>query len=159
MIEDSKLEIKVADAAWIAAATLHRERPDQQDFSIQEICARAEQLGFTRPGVRQHIQQHAVANRRPDPGRYRMLYETVPGRRRLYREGDPYDQRREESKTVPRSEDLTAAWQDLLPWYAAWSRSQHPQPDPLLELYASGRDIWSDEHADAYIERLRREQA
>jgi len=27
--------------------------------------------------------------------------------------------------------------------------------DPLLGLYGSGRDLWSDEHADEYVARLR----
>jgi len=27
--------------------------------------------------------------------------------------------------------------------------------DPLLDLYGSGKDIWSDEHADEYVARLR----
>jgi len=27
--------------------------------------------------------------------------------------------------------------------------------DPLLALYGSGKDLWSDEHADQYVARLR----
>ena len=29
------------------------------------------------------------------------------------------------------------------------------QTDPLLELVGSGRDLWADEHADEYVQRLR----
>ena len=29
--------------------------------------------------------------------------------------------------------------------------------DPLLSLSGSGRDLWSDEHADEYVRRLREE--
>jgi hypothetical protein len=29
------------------------------------------------------------------------------------------------------------------------------QPDSLLELLGSGRDLWADEHADEYVQRLR----
>ena len=29
------------------------------------------------------------------------------------------------------------------------------QADPLLELEGSGRDLWADEHADLYVQRLR----
>jgi len=27
--------------------------------------------------------------------------------------------------------------------------------DPLLALHGSGRDLWADEHADEYVNRLR----
>ena len=27
--------------------------------------------------------------------------------------------------------------------------------DPLLRLFASGKDLWADEHADEYVRRLR----
>lgn len=150
-------ETKVADEAWIAVASLQRDRPDQQDFSVREICQRAEELGFKRPGVRQHIQQHDVANRKPNPGRYRMLFETAPGRRRLFRDGDPYDPRREGGKIVPSSDHLAAEWQGLLPWYADWAHSKEYEADPLLALWGSGREIWKEEHADQYVERLRSE--
>ncbi len=30
-----------------------------------------------------------------------------------------------------------------------------PQPDPLLELVGSGTQLWSEEHADDYVRRLR----
>lgn len=29
------------------------------------------------------------------------------------------------------------------------------QVDPLLSLVGSGKDLWADEHADDYIDRLR----
>ena len=29
------------------------------------------------------------------------------------------------------------------------------EKDPLLALRGSGKDIWSDEHADEYVQRLR----
>ncbi|MGH9468572.1 MAG: hypothetical protein ACRD1Y_14570 [Terriglobales bacterium] len=146
---------KVADEAWVATATLQREKPEAEDFSVREIWDRAQKLGFKRVGVFQHIQQHDVANRKPNPGRYRMLVETRRGRRRLYREGDPYDPRREGAKIAPSSSDLAAAWQDLLPWYADWSRQKRPLSDPLLELWGSGRELWRGEDPDAYVERVR----
>jgi hypothetical protein len=31
--------------------------------------------------------------------------------------------------------------------------------DPLLAMRGSGRALWSDEHADQYVERLRRDWA
>ena len=43
-------------------------------------------------------------------------------------------------------------------WYRFWSRSSLPkacQGDPLLALYGSGKKLWSDEHTDEYVTRLR----
>ena len=153
--------LKVADEAWLVTALLHRERPRQSDFGIEEIMERAERESITgeiRPGLYIHVVQHCVANRRPNPGRYRMLFETREGRRRLFRKGDPFDPRREGSKITPAAEDVPPAYRELLAWYARWSSaaveaSQHT--DPLLRLAGSGREIWADEHADEYVNRLR----
>lgn len=83
-------QVRVADEVWLAAATLHRMQPDRTDFSIKEIMAQAESADVTgkslRPGVKVHVYQHCVANKAPNSGRYRMLYETAPGRRRLFRD-------------------------------------------------------------------------
>jgi hypothetical protein len=46
----------------------------------------------------------------------------------------------------------------LIKWYRFWSRSNSRkvcQGDPLLALYGSGKKLWSDEHADEYVARLR----
>ena len=83
----SSTKIKVADEVWIAAALLHREHPKQLDFTIEQIMERAAREAGKeplRPGVYVHVVQHCVANRPPNPGRYRMLFETTSGRRRLY---------------------------------------------------------------------------
>jgi hypothetical protein len=43
-------------------------------------------------------------------------------------------------------------------WYRFWSRPNSRkvcQGDPLLALYGSGKKLWSDEHADEYVARLR----
>jgi len=111
-----------------------------------------------RPGVYVHVVQHCVANRPPNPGRYRMLYETASGRRRLFRAGDTYDPAREGSKTVPERDDVPSEYANLLDWYRDWSRDMTEDKiknDPLLALYGSGKDLWADEHADDYIRRLR----
>ena len=63
---------------------------------------------------------HCVANRPPNPGRYRMLYETTEGRRRLYRKGDLYHPGRESSKITPEPEELPAGYAELLEWYREW---------------------------------------
>lgn len=160
-ISQHGVQIKVADQVWVAVARLHREHPSQSDFSIEEIMQRAvkENHGQTlRPGVYVHVIQHCVANRPPNPGRYRLLVETAPGRRRLFRQGDSYDLQREGSKTSPEREALPREHRDLLNWYTTWSREgwkDRIKNDPLLALYGSGKHIWADEHADEYIRRLR----
>jgi hypothetical protein len=152
---------KVADEVWIAMALLHREHPDVEDFSVEQIVDRARREGLhepLRPGVYVHAIQHSVANRPPNPGRYRMLFETGEGRRRLFREGDPYHPDREGSKIVPRAEDLPEGYADLLTWYREWKRNSVEEViknDPLLSLRGSGRHLWADEHADEYVRRLR----
>ena len=154
-------KIKVADEVWIATALLHREHPERADFAIEEISDRAQREAgkqAVRPGVYVHIVQHCVANRPPNPGRYRMLVETKPGRRRLFRTGDSYDPAREGSKTIPAETDIPAQHVSLLDWYREWNRDNvedRIKNDPLLALYGSGKDLWADEHADEYIRRLR----
>ncbi len=155
-------ELKVADEVWIAAALLHRERPEAKDFSIEEIVERAQREGLhkpIRPGVYVHIVQHCVANRPPNPGRYRMLFETSPGRRRLFRKGDTYHPGREGSKVTPLREDIPHGYTCLLGWYRDWASATAQQDwndDPLLSLQGSGKHLWSDEHADEYVRRLRK---
>lgn len=157
----SKTKVKVADEVWIAAALLHRERPSEPDFAIEEIVDRAarEQIaGPLRPGVYVHVVQHCVANRHPNPGRYRMLFETAGGRRRLYRPGDAYHPTREGAKTSPNSEDLPNGYAGLLAWYRDWCATvarSAPAADPLLGLLGSGKHLWAGEHADEYVSRLR----
>jgi len=153
--------IKVADEVWIAAALLQKEHPQQAEFTVEEIVERARRERLTetlRPGVYIHAQMHCVANRPPNPGRYRMLLETSRGRRRLFRPGDPYDQKREGSKIVPAREAIPEKYRPLLGWYAEWSKSQQGRKgrfDALLQLVGSGREIWANEHANEYVNRLR----
>jgi hypothetical protein len=153
--------LKIADEVWLAAAQLHKERPDVEDFSVDEIVWRAGQLespASLRPGVYVHVIQHCVANRPPNPGRYRILYETSEGRRRLYRKSDPYHPARAGSKITPEPEDIPVQYQKLLLWYQEWSdrtARTRPADDPLLRLSGSGKRIWADESADEYVERLR----
>jgi hypothetical protein len=154
-------EVKVADEVWIAAALLHREHRKQNDFSIEEIVERARQEKLIRPfrkGIYVHVVQHCVANRAPNSGRYRMLFETAPGRRRLFRSGDSYDPAREGAKMVPEREDIPEKYATLLDWYREWNTDnvkERIKNDPLLALRGSGKHIWADEHADEYVRRLR----
>lgn len=154
-------EIKVADEVWIATALLHKEHPSEPDFAVDEIVERARKEGLTetlRPGVYIHAQMHCVANRPPNPGRYRMLFETRPGYRRLYCAGDPFDPKRDGSKTAPLAAEIPEKYRPLIAWHREWckSRSQsNSRFDALLALEGSGKDLWGDEHADEYINRLR----
>jgi hypothetical protein len=152
---------KVADEAWIATALLHRENPSQPDFEVQEIVERAAREGIggpIRPGLYVHVVQHCVANRPPNPGRYRMLFETNPGRRRLFRKGDSYHPGREGSKVTPDPADMPYGYGGLLAWYRDWSYAameSSSEADPLLQLAGSGKNLWSDETSDEYVRRLR----
>jgi hypothetical protein len=156
-----ELELKVADEVWIATALLHREHPESPDFTVDEIVERAKKEGLHKPfrrGVYVHAIQHCVANRPPNPGRYRMLLETRPGHRRLFRMGDSYDPQREGAKITPKRENLPPGYSSLLHWYSDWSArsaSSAMKRDPLLALRGSGKHLWADEHADEYVRRLR----
>jgi hypothetical protein len=161
MVIEAAQEILVADEVWLATALLHREHPDRSDFAVAEILERAKQEAVAsklRPGVYVHIVQHCVANRAPNPGRYRMLFETKKNRRRLFRSGDAYDARREGSKVAPDREGVPAKYRSLLDWYekefAPRGRAK-AENDPLLALRGSGKKLWADEHADEYVRRLR----
>ena len=154
--------VRVADEVWLATASLHREHPDRTDFTIGEIVARAESASVTgvkplRAGVKVHIYLHCVANRPPNPGRYRMLVETATGRRRLFRPGDPCHPLRSNGKSVPRPDEVPAGCRDLIDWYLAeYASDQGPSgEDPILALRGAGRRLWEDEDADAYVRRLR----
>jgi hypothetical protein len=157
----ARTHIKVADEVWLAVAWLHRQHPERPDFSIEEIMdvVRSQKLsGALRPGVYVHIVQHCVANRPANPARYRMLFESAPGRRRLYRKGDTYHPDRDGGKILPAVEDLPYGYSGLPGWYREWN-SNFPQraveEDPLLSLRGSGKHLWADEHADEYVRRLR----
>ena len=162
-VVDKNVQVKVADEVWVATATLHRRHPDRFDFSIEEIMESAKQMwregvGSLRPGVYIHVVQHCVANRPPNPGRLRMLVETAPGRRRLFRPGDYYHPDREGAKTTPLREELPHGYTGLLSWYKDWcadAQQRSRETDPLLSLRGSGKKIWANEHADEYVRRIR----
>ncbi|MGC2614121.1 MAG: hypothetical protein WA354_08850, partial [Terracidiphilus sp.] len=66
------------------------------------------------------------------------------------------------SKAAPATEQIPAKYGYLIDWYRQWSEngsapSSNWEDDPLIRLIGSGKDIWSDEHADDYVENLRRE--
>ncbi len=134
---------------------------ERADFTIGEIMAQAEAENATgsapiRPGVKVHAYLHCVANKPPNPGRYRMLFETAGGRRRLFRRGDPCHPLRT-AKDAPRRHEIPARYRHLIDWYVGEYRSGTPDDaeDPVLALRGLGREIWADEDADAYVRRQR----
>src|SRR5712691_7036454 len=112
-------DIRVADEVWIGTALLHRENSRAADFTLKEIEARIAREGLAdkRPGIYPHLSVHCVANRAPNGGTYRMLFETAPSRRRLFRPGDPYHPKREGGKMVPDRTEIPAKYHPLLDWY------------------------------------------
>src|SRR3970040_1255970 len=158
----TKHSLKVADEVWIATTLLHRENPRRTEFTVSEIVERARQEGASeklRPGIYPHVVHHCVANRPPNPGRYRMLFETRKSMRRLFREGDPFHPDREGAKIVPAKEDIPAKYHGLLDWYYseyARRKADEEKTDSLLALRGSGKELWADEHADEYVRRLRK---
>ena len=154
--------IRVADEVWIATALLHRQHPKRADFTVGEIVRRAEAEKVTgegrlRPGIQVHAYLHCVANRAPNPGRYRMLVETAKGRRRLFRPGDPCHPLRASGKDVPDLREIPPAYGALLEWYRREyvGAKGGQDDDPILSLRGMGKAIWANEDADAYVERLR----
>ena len=154
--------VRVADEVWIAVATLQRKHPDRADFAITEIMAQAEAANITgvkplRPGVKVHAYLHCVANKPPNPGRYRMLFETTGGHRRLFRPGDPCHPLRAAGKNTPKRHEIPDGYRDLIDWYVGEYVGRVPDDakDPVLSLRGLGEELWADEDADSYVCRQR----
>jgi hypothetical protein len=160
-VVQAQTAIRVADEAWIATALLHREHPDRQDFSIQEIVDRARQERpdrDVRAGVEMHVSYHSVANKRPNPSDHRMLYATGRGTRRLYRPGDRADPLRK-GKITPRRDRIPPRYHVLLDWYenefVKDGSNRDDSLEPILALQGLGSEIWQGEDPDRYVQRLR----
>ena len=172
------MAMKVADAVWVATAMLHRAHPDRADFPVAEIVAQvatenAAGVEMRASSVQAHVSVHCVAGKKPQPNRAKMLTETSRGRRRLYRPGDPCHPERRSGTALPDRNALPPAYRNLLDRYrndyltqAAYVTGEPelslkeaggawPVVDPLLALFGSGKEIWADEDADAYVRRLR----
>lgn len=156
---ETQTKLKVADETWIATALLHREFPEREDFTAKEIEERARVENITgelRKGVYVHAVLHCVANKAPNPGRYRMLFATTGTRRRLYRPGDTVHLGRSSARARPEREDLPEQYRYLLDWYRDWAGSH--EVSAASEFLAS-RGITScfrsAEEADAWVAHLR----
>jgi hypothetical protein len=155
-------DLRVADEAWLALASLQRENPARQDFSAGEIYerVRTEAAHSTlRPGVAPHISLHNVANVPANSARYRMFYRTPSGRYRLFRPGDDFHPSRT-GKTKPERDELPEQYQEFLDWYeksycAGGANARPVGEDPFLAMRGVGREIWAGVNPDAYVDSLR----
>jgi hypothetical protein len=155
------LNLKVADAVWVATAMLQKEHPEMEGFSVAEIVARvkAEKLTEGEDGsIYLHANQHCVANRPPNQARLRMLYQTKGNLRRIYCPTEPFHPARN-GRVCPEPTDLPVSLLPLVDWYQDWCSKQHRQAatqDPLLALAGTGNGRWGLD-AVSYVNRLRAE--
>lgn len=154
----SESNLTVADAVWIGAALLQRKAgvKNREGFAADVIVDEVVRLRLTKgapKSIWQHVNQHCVANRKPQPNRSRMLYALGGGVRRLFRDGDRSDAGREGAPTHPEWDKLPAQYQDLRRWYEEeWNGpAAGAENDPLLALIGT----WKWETADEYVARLR----
>jgi AbrB family looped-hinge helix DNA binding protein len=121
--------MRVADAVWAATALLHQENPAKEDFEVKEIVSRAVEenlVGGFRSGLQPHVSWHCVANKKPNGGRYRMLYETARGHRRLLRNGDTSHPDRN-GDIRPEKAELPVVYRPLVDWYdTVYSKQTSP---------------------------------
>jgi hypothetical protein len=157
----TRVDIKVADEVFIATALLLRENPQRSDFTISEIVERAAKenlYGELRPGVRVHASLHCVANRAPNPGRYRMLYATGERTRRLLRAGDAHHPDRT-GKIWPDPDAVPPQYAELIGWakqqFGKGSSHQTRWLDGVFQMRGFGRELWRGEDADEYVRKLR----
>lgn len=143
-IEES-VSASCAVEVFLATALLHREHPERDDFTIQEIVGRAAKENITgnlRPGVHVHASQHCVANRAPNPLKLRMLFATGKHTRRLALPSDIGHEDRT-GKIFPDVEDVPDAYRPVLDW----ARERF---DEALE----SPDFWAQD-ADERVRQLR----
>lgn len=158
---NERLETKVADEVFVVTALLHRENPDREDFTIREIVERAERenlAGELRPGVRVHASLHCVANKAPNPGRYRMLYATGERTRRLLRAGDDVHPERT-GKMWPEAKDVPERYRESIEWAKRRHGTGGPKAkrwlDGIFALRGMGKALWRGEDPDEYVRKLR----
>jgi hypothetical protein len=146
--------LKVADAVWVGTALLQEKHRDAV-FSTEDIVSSVQRHHLTKgtfKSIWQHVNQHCVANRPPQPNRICMLTATGKGYRRLFRPSDKVDEGRKGAPTHPEWNVLPTQYQYLRNWYEEWIHlAAEETQDPLLELVGT----WKDESADDYVAHLR----
>lgn len=152
--------VKVADEVFLVVATLHRKFPDAPDFSVDEIVAQAREMRIhptLRPGLEVHIRQHCVANKRPNPGNYRVLFATMTSRRRLLQPGDAVHPDRT-GKQFPELSQVPAQYHELIEW-AKSRTNEGAEPisaiDALLAMRGAFRYTRPGQSVDDYVRELR----
>lgn len=170
--------VTCAVEVFLAAALLHREHPERQDFTIQEIVNRAarENLrGELRSGVSVHASQHCCANKPPNSANHRMLFATGRSTRRLLLAGDGVHPGRT-GKIFPEASEVPEKYVPLLEWamvrFKSGGSAAHnaPSGDPiapkaassgdgwlesLFELEGLGKEYWKDVDPDEFVRKLR----
>src|SRR5260370_20416932 len=82
--------LTVADAVWVGTALLQRKMGRDgwdKGFTTDHIVNFVRQQHLTsgtEKSIWQHVNQHCVANRKPQPNRSRMLFALGGGIRRLF---------------------------------------------------------------------------
>jgi len=131
----------IADSVWLATALLHCENSEAADFSVREIIEKALSAKLVegyRPGLPVFTSKHCVANKSPNPLRHRILVETTRGRRRLFKQGDPFHPDRINGKIHPDRADLPAQYQPLIDWYESDYSAPASHARPVAQVENSG---------------------
>jgi hypothetical protein len=149
-------DLTVTNAVWIAAALLHKRYPMRDGFSRDEIVAQVMEHNLTdaREGsIHQHVRQHSVANKKPQPNTVCMLFDIGGGLRRLFRAGDEIYPGRNPARTHPKWEELPPQYEYLKRWHEeVWNGvNAGEETDPLLALVGT----WKGETADVFVAKLR----
>ena len=145
---DEAIGISCAVEVFLAIALLHRENPERQDFTIQEIVnrvARENLAGALRSGISVHASQHCVANKAPNPLKHRMLYATGKHTRRLALPNDIAHPDRT-GKIFPDAGDVPEGYRPVVDW--AKKRFEHILNSP---------GFWAED-ADERIRQLRSDE-
>ena len=176
------IDVSCAVEVFLATALLHREKPERNDFTIQEIVNRAARENITgemRSGVNVHASQHCVANRAANPAKHRMLFATGKHTRRLLLPTDEAHPART-GKIFPEAGELPERYLPLLEWAKARyesgggrtdfraenpangrvSQSQEPKSagrwlESLFELEGLGKEHWKGVDPDEFVRQLR----
>jgi hypothetical protein len=146
--------LTVTNAVWVGTALLHQRYPQRVGFERQEIVDQVVELNLTDAedgSIHQHVRQHSVANKKPQPNTVCMLFDPGGGLRRLFRAGDEVYPGRNAARTHPKWDELPPGYESLKGWYEEQWNRKDDESDPLLALIGT----WRGETADVYVARLR----